>query len=84
MKRNSKSCKQSKSILARTVESFKVSKLKDYNLSDLLNNEILAKTFANNFDRNQSLKIFSYNHKNLADYEKANKNHKTNSNSFFI
>jgi hypothetical protein len=82
MKRSTKNKKKSKSLLARTVESFKVSKAKDFDSSNYLNNELFTKTLANNFDKNQSLKIFSYNQKKLSDYEKSIKNHKMKSNFF--
>ena len=61
MKRSTKNKKKSKSLLARTVESFKISKAKNFDSSNYLNSELFTKTLANNFDKNQSLKIFSYN-----------------------
>ena len=80
MRRNRRSKLKAKSLLARTVESFKARNFREYQPNNILTWEFFAKTFDKNFDRNQSLKIFSYHEKNTEN-DNPDKNNKSKAKS---
>ena len=79
MKRNWKNEKRRRSLLAKTIESIKESDNDNYeNDYNILNKKLFKKAMNKNYNRNSTLKIFSYKQKkpiqNLKSY-KENKDY---------
>ena len=85
MKNISKNENKKRSLLAQAIESLKESENNKYDINfDKLNQKLLKKTFSNNFNRNSSLKILSYNQKKSIQSLKSNNENKNYCKSFLL